>query len=282
MVAVEGSVLHYVAVGAGEPVVFLHGNPTSSHLWRRVLEPVAQAGGRRCLAVDLIGMGRSGKPDIGYRLADHVRYLDAFLERTAPDGVTLVGHDWGGVIALDHARRHPARVRGVAVLESHLRPIPTWDDLDDGGRQLFGGLRTPGVGERMVFEDNVFVEAILQAGTLRRLTAEDLDAYRAPFTDPATRLPMLAWAREIPIAGEPADVVEVVEANREVIRDPGMPVLLLHATPGAVVDAAAVARSRAEGRNLTVADVGAGLHFLPEDRPAEIAAHLTTWLGGVR
>jgi len=160
-----------VAVGAGEPVVFLHGNPTSSHLWRRVLEPVAQAGGRRCLAVDLIGMGRSGKPDIGYRLADHVRYLDAFLERTAPDGVTLVGHDWGGVIALDHARRHPARVRGVAVLESHLRPIPSWDDLDDGGRQLFGGLRTPGVGERMVLL-HATPGAVVDAAAVARCRAE--------------------------------------------------------------------------------------------------------------
>ena len=276
-VDVEGSLLHAVGTGRGDPVLFLHGNPTSSFLWRDVLGPVAAAGWR-CIALDLMGMGRSGKPASGYRLADHIRYVEAFIGRTAPDGVTLVGHDWGGVIALDHARRFPRRVRGVAFLESHVRPIERWDDLDEGGRELFGRLRTPGVGERMVFEDNVFVEAVLQAGTLRTLGDAELQAYRAPFTDPASRLPMLRWAREIPIAGEPADVVRIVEANRAVIRDPDLPALLLHATPGAVIGPDEVARCRAEGRNLTVANVGPGVHFLPEDRPEPIATQLCHWL----
>ena len=276
-IEVLGSWLHYVEAGQGEPVLFLHGNPTSSYLWRNVVDQVA-ATGRRCLALDLIGMGRSGKPALDYRLADHIAYVDAFVEELALTDLTLVGHDWGAVIALDHQRRFPARIKGTCFLEGHIHPIASWDDLDEGGRQLFTALRTPGLAERLIFEENLFIEKILPAGTLRTLTEQELDAYRAPFEDPADRTPMLRWPQEIPIAGEPADVADLIQANQTVIADPGAANLLLYGEPGAVIGAEEVAWCRTNGRNLTIISVGAGIHFLPEDQPATIAAALITWL----
>lgn len=273
----HGSWLHYVEVGAGEPVLFLHGNPTSSFLWRNIIGEVARSG-RRCIALDLIGMGGSGKPDLEYRLADHLSYVDDFVAALGLTDLTLVGHDWGAVIALDHLRRFPDRVRGVAFLEGHLHPVAQWEDLDEGSRQLFQQLRTPGLGEQLIVAENYFLDTVLPAGVLRELTADELDAYRAPFPDPASRLPVWRWPQEIPIEGTPADVAELVTANQTVIADPAIPKLLIHATPGAVIGPAEVAWCRAHGRSLTIVDVGAGTHFLPEDRPAEIADALRRWL----
>jgi haloalkane dehalogenase len=276
-VEVLGSRLHYVEAGQGDPVLFLHGNPTSSYLWRNVIGQVA-ATGRHCLALDLIGMGKSGKPELDCRLTDHIAYVDAFVERLALSDLTLVGHDWGAVIALDHQRRFPDRVKGVCFLEGHIHPIASWDDLDEGGRQLFTQLRTPGVAERLILEENLFIEKVLPAGIVRTLTEQELDTYRSPYEDPASRSPMLRWPQEIPIAGEPADVVELVQANQAVITDPDAANLLLYGEPGAVIGADEVEWCRANGRNLTVASVGTGIHFLPEDQPDRIAVALTAWL----
>lgn len=275
-VPVSGSTMRCVGTGTGEPVVFLHGNPTSSFLWRHVLPDVA-ASGRYGLAVDLIGMGGSGKPDIAYRLVDHIDYVRTLLAQLGLPRPTLVGHDWGGVIALHLADRDPGAFRGVAFLESHIHPIDRWSDMD-GGREMFRQLRTPGVGERMVLDENFLVEAVLPGGMLRTPSDAEMIAYRAPYLEPRFRRPMLAWVRQIPIEGEPADVVRLVLANQQVIADPGQPTLLLHGRPGAVVGAAEVAWCRENGQALTVADVGAGTHFLPEDRPQQIAAELIRWL----
>ncbi|MEV6417769.1 haloalkane dehalogenase [Kribbella sp. NPDC051718] len=276
-VEVLDSWMYYEEVGSGEPIVFLHGNPTSSYLWRNVLGPVAEYG-RRCIAPDLIGMGRSGRPGLEYRLADHIAYLDGFLDALTLDDVILVGHDWGAVLALDQLRRRPDRVRGVAFLEGHIHPINRWADFDEGSRQLFQRLRDPELAGPLILEQNFFIETVLPSGILRTLTAEELDAYRAPFANPLDRRTMLAWPREIPIEGEPADVAELVRANQTVITDPAVRKLLIHATPGAVIGPTEVERCRTNGQNLTIADIGPGIHFLPEDRPAEIATALTDWL----
>ncbi|WP_405064460.1 haloalkane dehalogenase [Kribbella sp. NBC_01505] len=269
--------IHYDDIGSGQVVVFLHGNPTSSYLWRNILEPVSKHGWR-CLAADLIGMGKSGRPDIDYRLADHAAYLDAFIEALEIDRFTLVGHDWGAVLALDLARRRPDQVRAVAFLEGHLHPIAHWEDFDEDSRDLFQRLRSPELAEPLILEQNFFIEKVLPSGVLRTLTTEELDAYRAPFLDPLDRRTMLAWPREIPVNGEPADVTDVVIANQAVIADPTVPKLLIHATPGAVIGPTEVDWCRTHGRNLTIVDVGAGTHFLPEDRPLQIATALADWL----
>jgi haloalkane dehalogenase len=276
-VLVEGTQLAYLELGSGEPVLFLHGNPTSSLLWREVIGPVADTG-RRCLALDLVGMGRSGKPDIEYRLVDHIRYVEAFVEALGLTRLSIVGHDWGAVIALDHARRFPGRVRAVAFLEGHIHPIEHWSDLDVGGRDLFQRLREPGTGEQLVIEENFFLEVVLPGGMLRRPSDEEMQAYREPFLEPGSRVPMLRWPREIPIEGSPADVRNLVLANQDVIADPTLPKLLLSATPGAVITEAEVSWCREHGRSLTIADVGAGTHFLPLDQPAAIAVQLCRWL----
>jgi haloalkane dehalogenase len=276
-VDVLGSWMHHTDVGDGPPVLFLHGNPTSSYLWRHVVGPVARAGWR-CIALDLIGMGASGKPDIDYRLADHAAFLDAFLDAVDLPPVAVVGHDWGAVLAIDLLGRRPDRVRGVAFLEGHLHPVHHWSDLDPGAQELFGGLRTPEVGERMALRDNVFVEQVLPSGVLRRLTDAEMAAYRAPFPDPGSRRPTLRWAREIPIEGRPADVTALVERNQRVLAAATAPTLLLHGTPGAVVTASEVEWCRTHCPRLRVVDVGPGTHFLPEDRPEQIAAALVDWL----
>ncbi len=223
-VEVLDSFMSYTEAGTGDvPVVFLHGNPTSSYLWRNVIPHVADQA--RCLAPDLIGMGESGKPDIAYRLADHARYLDAWFDAMGLSEVVIVGHDWGGALGMDWAARHPGRVRGIAVIETFLRPM-RWAEMPPQAAELFRGFRSPR-GEQMVLENNMFIEFNLTRGLIGEMAESDHDVYRAPFLEPASRKPMLAWSREFPLDGEPADVVEVVlRYDRWMAETPGVPKLL--------------------------------------------------------
>lgn len=207
------STIHYReaggGTGAGVPMVFLHGNPTSSHLWREVLPAVGGAG--RLLAPDLIGMGDSGKPAIDYAFADHARYLDAWFDALGLEEVVLVGHDWGGALAFDWAARHPGRVRGIAFTETILKPMG-WEEFPEGGRELFRAIKKPGVGEAMVLDENAFIEQVLPGTVALPFDPRDLDAYRAPYPTRESRRPLLQWARSMPLGGEPAEVVARVAA----------------------------------------------------------------------
>jgi haloalkane dehalogenase len=261
-------VLHHTSTGSGRPVLFLHGNPTSSYLWRHVLPALPG----RLIAVDLMGMGASAKPDIPYRLADHISSVTAFIEGLDLRDLVLVAHDWGVAIALSCLRALPDRVAGVAFMEGHLRPLRGWDGID----AVFRDLRAPGSGERMVLEENFFIETLLPAATT--LSPADLDAYRRPFPTPESRRPILQWVREIPIAGEPADTARLLEAAWAHFRDSPVPKLLVHGDPGAIVTAEVVAMCRDSLSHLTVADVGAAGHFLPEDAPDRLAAAVARWL----
>src|SRR5690349_13377558 len=227
----------YREAGAGDPVIFLHGNPTSSYLWRNVLPAVTGVG--RCLAPDLIGMGASQKlPGSGprsYRFVEHRRYLEALLETLGTtERVVLVGHDWGAVLAMDWARRHPAAVRGIAYLETLVAPISsTSPNAPDPA--FFGPLRTS-AGERLVLQQNVFVEQVLPAGTQRPLSQDDMDVYRRPYLEPGEgRRPTLSWAREIPLDGEPPDVHDVVSRNAQWMAGSPVPKLFINAEPGALL-----------------------------------------------
>lgn len=279
---VLGFRMAYRETGAGDPVVFLHGNPTSSYLWRHVLDRVGPFG--RCLAPDLIGMGGSDKIlDAGpsaYRFVEHRRYLDVLLdELDVRERVVLVGHDWGGVLAMDWARRHPDATRGVAYLETHVAPT-SWASRGAPDPGLFGPLRGT-EGERLVLGENVFIEKVLQAGTLRVLTDEELDAYRAPYLQPGpSRLAMLAWPREIPIDGDPPDVTEIVTRNAEWMASSPVPKLFVNGEPGALLTGPAreACRRWPHQREITVP----GLHFLPEDSASEIADALAAWLATLR
>ncbi|HWD80840.1 MAG TPA: haloalkane dehalogenase [Kribbella sp.] len=270
--------LAYREAGEGQPVVFLHGNPTSSYLWRNVIGPVSTIA--RCIAPDLVGMGDSGPSDAPestrYRFVDHRRYLDAFLaELGLDDDLILVGHDWGGVLAVDWARRHPGAVRGIAYLETLVAPV-TWDSPNAPAPDLFRRLRSD-EGEDLVLKDNVFIEVVLPSGTIRKLTDDELAAYRAPYIEPGEgRRPMLTWSREIPIDGTPADVHEIVAANAAWMATTRVPKLFVNGEPGALLNGPLREQCRRwpNQQEVTVA----GLHFLPEDSAAQIAAALRDWI----
>jgi len=266
--------LAYVDVGAGDPIVLLHGNPTSSYLWRNVILQLTDSG--RCLAPDLIGMGRSGTAAGGrYRLVDHVRYLDAWFEALDLRRVTLVVHDWGSALGFHWARRHPERVRALVYMEAIVRPV-TWAEWPDAARKIFQALRSPG-GEEMILTKNVFVERILPASVLRGLTAEEMERYREPFREPGEgRRPTLTWPREIPIDGEPADVMDLVQAYATWLAGSPLPKLFVNADPGSILVGAQrdFCRTWPNQREVTVK----GSHFVQEDSPVEIGQAIARFL----
>jgi haloalkane dehalogenase len=272
------STMFYEEAGTGTPLVFLHGNPTSSHLWRYVLPRIGDPG--RCLAPDLIGMGRSGKPDVPYRFADHARYLDAWFDQLDLDNIVLVGHDWGGALAFDWAARHPGRTRAVAFLETIVRPF-TWDDFPGPARPRVESLRTPGVGETKVLDENFFIEFAVRATVLRDLSDEEHDVYRAPYPTRDSRRPLLEWPRALPIEGEPADVVARVEAyDGWLASSDDVPKLLLTfdgSSETLLVGPELIAWCEANIANLEVRNCGPAAHLAPEDQPEAIAAAIAEW-----
>ena len=275
--AVLDSHMAFVQVGVGDPIVFLHGNPTSSYLWRNV---VAQLEGRgRCLAPDLIGMGRSGRAAGGqYRLADHVRYLDAWFEALDLRRVTLVVHDWGSALGFHWARRHADRVRALVYMEAIVRPV-TWAEWPEAARKIFQALRTP-AGEEMILAKNVFVERILPASVLRALAPEEMERYREPFREPGeSRRPTLTWPREIPVEGEPADVAALVNDYAAWLARSPLPKLFVNANPGSILVGAQreFCRGWPNQHEVTVK----GSHFLQEDSPAEIGQAIARFLRGL-
>jgi haloalkane dehalogenase len=281
-VEVLDSRMAYRESGAGPTVVFLHGNPLSSRVWRDVIPHVSSSA--RCLAPDLIGMGDSDKPEIDYRFADHARYLDAWLDAVVTGDVVFVGYDWGGSLAMDWAARHPERVRGLVVFETFLRPME-WSQWPPKGAELFRALRTPSVGEKMVLEENQFLARSLDNGTKRRLDEAERAAYYAPYMTPASRRPLLQWPREIPIEGEPADVTSIVRHyDQWLASSPGVPKLLLtfespaglHPSPTG--SPAMVEWARANVAALDVATLGPAGHHAPEDVPDAIGRAIAEWL----
>jgi len=274
-VSVLDSTMHYEEAGEGDPIVLLHGNPKSSFLWRKVIPGLVGEG--RVRAPDLIGMGRSGKPDIGYRFVEHAGYLDAWFDALALERVTLVGHDWGGALAFHWARRHPDRVAAVAFMETIVRPTG-WGEFPEAGREIFQNFRKPGTGEQLVLDQNLFVEAVLPASMLHQLTAEEMEAYREPFRERAHRLPTLVWPRELPIDGEPADVVELVDSyGRWLASSEDVPKMLLTFDPGAIMSEPVVRWCRENMAALEVANAGQGIHFVQEDEPEAIAKIVSVW-----
>jgi haloalkane dehalogenase len=273
-VAVLDSEMAYVDTGAGDPIVFLHGNPTSSYLWRNVIPQVE--GLARCLAPDLIGMGESGKsPSGSYRFVDHARYLDAWFEALGlTRDVTLVGHDWGSALAFYWAHRHPDRMKGIVYMEAIVSPV-TWAEWPDAARAIFQGMRSP-AGEEMILEKNVFVERILPASVLRGLTDEEMAVYRRPYLEPGeSRRPTLTWPREIPVDGEPADVVDIVRRYGEWLSTSDVPKLFINAEPGAILAGRQreSCRTWPNQREVTVK----GIHFVQEDSPSEIGRAIADW-----
>ena len=276
-VPVLNSTMAYREAGSPDSptVLFLHGNPTSSYLWRNIIPPVASLA--HCIAPDLIGFGQSGKPEIEYRFFDHVRYLDAFLEKLGITSAYLVAHDWGTGLAFHLAARRPEFVRALAFME-FIRPMPTWNDFHADQIETFKKFRTPGTGEKMILDENFFVERVLPVATVRKLTDDEMAVYRAPFPTPESRRPTWRFPNDLPIAGEPADVYAVIEEAHRSLAQSSYPKLLFAGDPGALVSPAFAERFASRLKNCRLIHIGHGLHYLPEDHPKEIGSAIHKWL----
>jgi haloalkane dehalogenase len=278
-VTIRGHDIAYVELGEGEAVfLFLHGNPTSSYLWRNVMPCVAELG--RCLAPDLIGMGDSAKLDNPgpetYRFAVHRDYLWGFVDAVVgPDRpVMLVVHDWGSALGFDWANRHRDRVAGIAYMEAIVRPL-TWQEWPQSSRRVFQGFRSP-AGEKMILDDNMFVERVLPASILRRLDPLEMAEHRRPFAARADRWPVLTWPREIPIDGEPAALAALVADYARWMAQNDLPKLFVNAEPGAILVGAQreFCRFWPNQSEITVA----GSHFIQEDSGPEIGRAIADWV----
>lgn len=249
--------------------LFLHGNPTSSYIWRNVIPQVASVA--RCIAPDLVGFGRSGTPDCEYRFFDHIRYLDAFIAAKGITSAYVVAQDWGTALAFHLAARRPEFIRGMAFME-FIRPLASWDEFHqrEAARQLFKQFRTPGVGEALILEQNVFVEKVLPGSVMRPLSEEEMAAYRAPFPTPSSRRPIWRLPNDLPIAGEPADVYSTLEAAHAALKGSRYPKLLFAGDPGALVSPAFADRFAADLLNCRVIHLGPGSHYLQEDHAERI------------
>ena len=274
---VQGKRMAYVEMGNGDPIVFQHGNPTSSYLWRNVMPHLAGQG--RCIAVDLIGMGDSDKLDDSgpdsYRYVEHREYLFAAWQALGvSDRVTLVIHDWGSALGFDWAQQHPDAVLGIAYMEGIVRPV-TWDEWPEAARPVFQGFRSE-AGEAMVLDKNMFVERVLPGSVLRELTEEEMNVYRRPFLNPGEdRRPTLTWPRQIPIEGEPQDVHDIVAGYSDWICSSDIPKLFINAEPGAILvgPQREFCRVWKNQQEVTVK----GNHFLQEDSPGEIGNTIEKW-----
>ncbi len=279
---VLGKSMAYVETGSGDPIVFLHGNPTSSYLWRNVIPHLEKQG--RCIAPDLIGMGDSEKLEPSgperYRFVEHRKYLDALLDALGVlANVTLVIHDWGSALGFDWAHRHPSAVKGIAYMEAIVAAIPSWSDFPKQAQEIFQSFRSP-KGEEMILQQNLFIEGVLPTSIIRKLSAEEMAVYRRPFAKAdEDRRPTLTWPRQIPIEGEPADVVEIVESYAAWFAKSDVPKLLINAKPGAILRGAVLERCR-QWPNQREVEVN-GIHFIQEDSPDEIGSAISGWLASL-
>jgi len=276
-ISVLDTQMSYVDTGLGDPIVFLHGNPTSSYLWRNIIPYLTEHG--RCLAPDLVGMGQSGKsPSKAYGFFDHARYLDAWFEALRlTSNVTLVIHDWGSALGFHRATRYPDQIKAIAYMEAIALPL-RWEDFGAAG-DIFRGLRSP-KGEQMILDENLFVEGVLPRSVLRKLSEQEMAAYRAPFLDREARLPTLIWPRQIPIDGEPANVTAIVESYGRAMTQSAIPKLLIVGQPGAIIKGRTLefCRSWPNQTEVTVK----GSHFLQEDSPHEIGTALQQFVKSIQ
>ena len=277
-VKVKGSGIHYIDEGEGQPVLFLHGNPTSSYLWRNIIPYLTPHA--RCIAPDLIGMGRSDKPDISYRFFDHYSYIEGFIETLGLKNITLVVHDWGSGIGFHYTAQHPENVRAIAFMEAILQTA-RWADFPSDFRMGFKLMRTPFIGWLMVSVMNGFVEQILPKATVRKLTDEEMAHYRAPYPTVRSRKPARQWPCEIPIEGKPADVTAAVKAYNQKLQESDIPKLLFYAHPGGLISKRTVEWCREHLPNFTAIDIGKGIHYVQEDNPHGIGEGLRAWFLGL-
>ena len=276
-VEIHGSKMHYIDEGKGDPILFLHGNPTSSYLWRNIIPYLIPNG--RCIALDLIGMGKSDKPDINYRFFDHVKYVEAFIEKLKLSNLTLVMHDWGSGLGFHYAMSHESNIKGIAFMEAMMKPYK-WENFPGNQKIGFKLFRTR-IGWLMISVMNVFITQLLPKMIIRKLSSEEKDYYRAPFKTVKSRKPVRQWPLEIPIDGQPSDVHDAISNYSQKLRESDLPKLLFFAVPGVAIETKMLDWCKQNLKNLKVVDIGEGLHFIQEDNPHMIGEELATWYNDI-
>jgi haloalkane dehalogenase len=278
-IEVHGSKMHYIDEGEGETILFIHGNPTSSYLWRNVIPHVSK--NARCVALDLIGMGRSDNPDIEFTYDDHYRYLSGFIDALGiGKNVTLVIHDWGSILGFRWAHDHPESVRGIAFMEAMLRPL-SYKDLPGGLKIAMRIMRVPAANWLLVGVGNVFLKKLLPDLTYQTMRPEVLAHYRDAFPTVRSRRAVRRFPREVPFDGKPAKNHEIVVGYNQWLQEADFPKLLLHGDDGVGTQAPDIAWCKETLSNLQVVDLGHGKHFLQETHPDAIGKAVAGWYGSL-
>ncbi len=273
-VTVYGSKMAYVEAGQGDPILFLHGNPTSKYLWRNIMPWLENQG--RVIAPDLIGMGESDKPDIDYRYHDQYKYLLGFIDALELTNITLVLHDWGSGLGFNFAAQNPDRIKAIAFMEALVQPR-TWEDFPPDFRRAFKLMRAPGIGWLMISVANGFIKQMLPQAIVRELSETEKAVYAGPFPTIGSRKPLLQFPRDVPIDGQPADVHSIISNYSQWLQQTEIPKLFFYASPGAIIDAEVADWVKQSFPNLTSYDMGAGIHFVQEDNPHFIGEKLAEW-----
>jgi len=273
-ITINGSKMHYIDVGEGNPILFLHGNPTSSYLWRNIIPYLANKG--RCIAPDLIGMGKSDKPDIGYTFFEHYDYLHAFIEALDLKNITLVIHDWGSGLGFYYAYKHPDNIKGIAFMEA-IYNTAKWTSVPKAMKRSFKMLRTPVLGWFLTRVLNVFITKLLPDTVFRKMSKSELNTYAAPYPTIKSRKPLQVWPTQIPFDGKPNDVHQAVKAYHSWLKKATFPKLCLYVSPGLLIRKKDVTFIKENFKNIQIKNVGKGLHFIQEDNPHEIGSALAEW-----
>ena len=274
-VSVNGSKMHYIEQGSGDPILFIHGIPTWSYLWRNIIPCVSPQG--RAIAVDLIGLGKSDKPDIQYSITDHIDYLTAFIEALSLKNITLVLHGWGSVVGLSYAARHADNIKAIACLESHLRPATSTDLVSLPLLEMGAILNTDDGGYDVIMNSNYFVNKIMPNGVLRELTDEEMTQYQAPFQQPGACKPLWQYLQELPLGNEDSPALPLITDYSKWLQSTNIPKLLLYAVPGFVTTIETVAWAKSHFSELTLIDLGDALHYAQESKPDQIGKALVDW-----
>ncbi len=285
---VNGSRMHYFELGEGQPILFFHGNPVWSYLWRNVLPQTEYAG--RCIAFDLIGMGRSDKPDINYSFLDHVTFNEGFIDAMELKDIILVVHDWGMALGLYYAMQHPENIKAIAfvangvngLIEGVLSPLSSWKEIDSQVAQMLKSFRAPGLGWQLVAEQNMFINQVLPNGALRGLGPEEIAYYNEPYKNPMDRKAVWAWPQQIPVDGIPAENVKAISEVNTFLQETRIPKLFIHGQASRDQNGLPMVKWFMENvKNIEFRSVGPVGHYLQEDKPEEIGIELAKWIRGL-
>ncbi len=274
-VDVHGSKMHYIDEGEGKPILFLHGVPTWSYMWRHMIPEVSQHS--RCIAVDLIGLGKSDKPDMPYRVFDHIKYIEGFIEALNLKDVTLMMHGWGSVIGFDYAMRHQNNVAGLAFFEARVRSILDEEMIALPVKQWRSKLQSADGGFNEIMDGNALVNEVMPSGSLRKLTEEEMQHYREPFAQAGSCLPLWQYVQDLPCGEKPADVVELISRYSKALQTSDIPKLMMFGVPGFFTTIETVQWAKDNLPNLSLVDLDEAMHYAPEYKPHEMSSALIEW-----